>query len=416
MTNRNLQSVSKPKLRVVDLFAGCGGLTLGFHRAGFGSVAAVEHNRFAAATYGANFSDTHVFCGDIKEWAEGKLPEADVIIGGPPCQGFSNLNRKSKKAPDDRNDLWSAYVDVVAKIQPKIFLLENVDRFFTSAQLESLRDEQMPGGRLENYKIDAAIVRATDFGAAQLRKRTIVIGTRDDISQLRVPKGRVKKIRTVRKALKKVNQKVPTTDIQLPAGRVKQDPDGAMAGPFKTSELHLTRNYEDKSIERFEHIREGGNRFNLPDYLKSPCWIKHKSGAGDVMGRLHWDRPSVTIRTEFFKPEKGRYLHPEENRAITHREAALLQGFPEDFKWYGSKVEIARQIGNAVPVELATALASRIAKHLAKHCPVVEVPEEFTFEKADLGQVSADHLRRAVGRRVGAPRSPRTGSLSAAAL
>src|SRR5690606_27946388 len=95
------------------------------------------------------------------------------------------------------------------------------------------------------------------------------------------------------------------------------------------------------------------------EYL-APCWRNHRSGSGDVMGRLWWDRPSVTIRTEFFKPEKGRYLHPTEHRAITHFEAALIQGFPEDYKWFGSKTSIGRQIGNAVPIPLAKAIAESL--------------------------------------------------------
>src|SRR5690606_9118928 len=111
-----------------------------------------------------------------------------------------------------------------------------------------------------------------------------------------------------------------------------------VAGKYTAHELHITRKYTPLSRERFEHIPYGGNRFNLPDELKAPCWIKHTSGSADVMGRLVWDRPSVTIRTEFFKPEKGRYLHPEENRALSHLEAARLQGFPDTFEWCGPKL------------------------------------------------------------------------------
>jgi site-specific DNA-cytosine methylase len=103
----------------------------------------------------------------------------------------------------------------------------------------------------------------------------------------------------------------------------------------------LGRDYATESLERFGYIPEGGNRFNLPDRLKAPCWVNDKSGSGDVMGRMHWDKPSVTIRTEFFKPEKGDYLHPTEHRAITHLEAAKLQGFPDDRLWVGSKAAIA---------------------------------------------------------------------------
>ena len=114
------------------------------------------------------------------------------------------------------------------------------------------------------------------------------------------------------------------------------------------------------SLKRFASIPEKGNRFNLPDELLAPCWRKHRTGTADVMGRLHLDKPSVTIRTEFFKPEKGRYLHPTEDRAITHYEAALIQGFPENYQWVGTREEIARQNGNAVPIPLGKAIGRQL--------------------------------------------------------
>jgi DNA (cytosine-5)-methyltransferase 1 len=106
------------------------------------------------------------------------------------------------------------------------------------------------------------------------------------------------------------------------------------------------------------------NRFDIPDHLLARCWREHTSGSVDVMGRLSWDKPSVTIRTEFFKPEKGRYLHPTEHRALTHHEAARIQGFPDDYKWVGSKVSIARQIGNAVPIPLGRAIGQHLLQYL----------------------------------------------------
>ncbi|EUA26965.1 C-5 cytosine-specific DNA methylase family protein [Mycobacterium intracellulare 1956] len=117
------------------------------------------------------------------------------------------------------------------------------------------------------------------------------------------------------------------------------------------------------SLARYRAIPEGGNRKDLPDELLSPCWRDHRGGSGDVMGRLVWDKPAVTIRTEFWKPEKGRYLHPVAHRPITLFEGALLQGFPEDYLWCGSKADIGRQIGNAVPIGLAAAIGQHILNH-----------------------------------------------------
>ena len=151
----------------------------------------------------------------------------------------------------------------------------------------------------------------------------------------------------------------------------------SIPGPFSMEEIHFRRNPTAMSLERYSVIPPGGGRFDLmrerPDLLP-PCWRKKPKGTGDVMGRLEWEKPSVTIRTEFFKPEKGRYLHPEWHRTkksarvdrpITHREAALIQTFPPHYLWCGSKTQIARQIGNAVPPVLAGAIGRWIASQLS---------------------------------------------------
>jgi DNA (cytosine-5)-methyltransferase 1 len=352
-------------LRLVDLFAGCGGLTAGFHQTGrFRLVAAVEHDLSAAATYAANFGKDHVYWGDIEEWISGQLPAADVVTGGPPCQGFSNLGSRWNRDP--RNALWRRYVDALVRIEPKAFLLENVAGFAKSGQFDSLKRETYRSGKLRHYQLRYALVKATSFGAAQLRQRLIVIGTHRDLPVIEVPAGAVPENEwtTVQQVIGDLANSVYPDNTNLPP-LTAQFFDQAVGGIYKATDLDFARRYSDRSIKRFHHIPEGGNRFNLPDELKAPCWIGHESGSHDVLGRLRWNRPSVTIRTEFFKPEKGRYLHPVEHRAISHHEAARIQGFDDDFLWCGSKIEIARQIGNAVPVPLAEGLAAHIATALA---------------------------------------------------
>ncbi|MBO2461447.1 DNA cytosine methyltransferase [Actinomadura violacea] len=351
-------------LRVIDLFAGCGGLSQGFRETGlFTPVAAVEQDLFAAATYAANFGEDHVYWGDIAEWLKSEPPAADIVIGGPPCQGFSNLG--AKREDDERNELWDRYVETLTKVHPKVFVLENVDRFLKTRQFDALKAE-LDGGRLQDYEITPGILRATDFGAAQLRRRAIVIGTRKDLTPIPLPEPKISEADwlTVKSAFDGLTEEIPQHRTELPAGRTLQVFGREVPGKYMAHELHITRNYTTLSRKRFQRIPYGGNRFNLPDELKAPCWIKHTSGSGDVMGRLVWDRPSVTIRTEFFKPEKGRYLHPEQDRALSHLEAARLQGFPDTFEWCGPKLEIARQIGNAVPIALGRALARHIAQGL----------------------------------------------------
>ncbi|MGW6278753.1 DNA cytosine methyltransferase [Kribbella sp. NPDC055071] len=351
---------ARTPIRLLDLFAGAGGLTSGFHAATkrYEVIRAVESDVAAAASYAANFGVDHVYQGAIEDWlANESVPEVDVVIGGPPCQGFSLLGKRD--AMDKRNGLWAHYAETLSRATPKYFVLENVPAFFQSEQFEQLRESTSPGGLLEEYDFHAEVMNAADYGAAQIRKRVLVIGWHRDLKPpARLPKTHLGRHVPISKVLAKVSHSA--REIDLPEkfttafGR-------SMRGIFKTSDLHLSRRYEDLSLERFSYIPQGGNRFNLPDRLKAPCWLNHTSGSGDVMGRLHWDRPSVTIRTEFFKPEKGRYLHPSENRAITHLEAALIQGFPVGYKWCGSKVSIARQIGNAVPIKLGQAIGRAIS-------------------------------------------------------
>jgi DNA (cytosine-5)-methyltransferase 1 len=352
-----------PALRLLDLFAGCGGLTQGFKATGrFKPVGAVELDLAAAATYAVNHGK-HVFVGDIKEWLKGDIPAADVIVGGPPCQGFSNLG--SKDVQDPRNLLWEQYLATLRRVKPVYFVLENVVGFLKSPQFESLQRATRGNGRLKDYAVEPWILNAAHFGVPQARRRAIVIGRLRDLPPLGEPLGELGadrgSWRTVRQAIGDLSPIVD--DVLLPEARFEFQ-DQLLPGPFKTTELHLTRDVSKLSRRRFEAIPPGGNRTNLPDRLLAPCWRGHTTGSGDVMGRLHWDRPSVTIRTEFFKPEKGRYLHPTSHRPITHHEAARLQTFPDDYLWVGSKTSIGRQIGNAVPVGLARAVAQHLLNQM----------------------------------------------------
>jgi DNA (cytosine-5)-methyltransferase 1 len=388
-------------INVIDLFAGCGGLTQGFHefRPGpeattvspFRTVGAVEWDIAAASTYAANFADEaggsdHIFAGDIKNWPKEEVrADVDVILGGPPCQGFSGLGKGN--VDDPRNKLWREYMDVVNDFKPKLFVIENVDRFLRSTEFEALyAATEKPDGELRDYLLEKPrILNAADYGVPQARRRAIVLATRRDLIEAH-PDGRSLTYpepthrRTASNSMPKqldieglepwvpvstvfgrTPLETPTTSLPVrscsPLGR-------EMPGIFRTTELHIGRNPTPRSLERYRAIPPGGNRHDLPPYLSTENWMNHRTGSQDVMGRLHVDRPSVTIRTEFYKPEKGRYLHPVANRPITHYEAALLQGFPPDFRWCGSKIEIARQIGNAVPVGLARALAGEVYEYL----------------------------------------------------
>lgn len=349
-------------ITVLDLFAGAGGLTQGFYAASrrYVTKRAVEFEPAAAASFTATFGDK-VYSGPIQDWLiNEKVPEVDVVIGGPPCQGFSQLG---KQDPDDlRNQLWRPYAEALRRAKPKYFIVENVPAFGKSQQLQDFRDATDRDGIIGEYSFQWHVLNAADYGSPQSRKRAILIGHHKDLPFPGFPMPtHIGRHRTVRQALKGVISQVSET--KLPE-RTTQYAGRTFLGSFRTSELHLGRDYAELSLNRFVNIPVGGNRFDLPENLKAACWLNHKSGSGDVMGRMHWDKPSVTVRTEFFKPEKGRYLHPVEHRAITHLEAAKLQGFPDDRLWVGSKTAIAKQIGNAVPTDLGRAIATQLVKHL----------------------------------------------------
>jgi DNA (cytosine-5)-methyltransferase 1 len=180
------------------------------------------------------------------------------------------------------------------------------------------------------------VLNAANFGVPQSRRRAIIVGSR---------------------------VAVPALPEEITARRTVRDAIGDLPLVPTNVSWHVARNPRPMSIERYKCVPPGGNRFHLqrarPD-LTPACWKRKKTGSVDVFGRMEWDKPSPTIRTEFFKPEKGRYLHPEAHRPITIREAARLQTFPDGFLFIGSNVQVAKQIGNAVPVEFARRIGERV--------------------------------------------------------
>lgn len=337
--------------KVIDLFSGAGGLTLGFKWAGFEPILAVEKEEDFARTYAANFG-SHIACDDIVRLVqEGAIPRADVVVGGPPCQGFSNLT--GNRANDPRRHLWRYFMDIVERSRCSVFLVENVPNLLRSPEGRGIvrRAEEL-GYILSSESM--GILRASDFGVPQNRRRAFIIGSKYGPVALPMPTGeRV----TVRQALKGVPLVPRSTELPTPT-------DGSLV----SRQLHIGRNPTRTSLKRYKLIPPGGNRFDLqrkaPE-LTPGCWIRKTKGGTDLFGRLDWDQPArCTIRCEFYKPEKGRFLHPSEHRPITHFEAARLQTFPDDFRWCGTKIRIAIQIGNAVPPVLARALATQIKLHL----------------------------------------------------
>ncbi|TBN46774.1 DNA cytosine methyltransferase [Pseudomonas sp. BGI-2] len=349
------------KFRVIDLFSGAGGMTLGFTDerfcGGFECVLSVDNDAAAMRTHEQAYSAPAVV-GNIEDWLQTspEIPAADVVIGGPPCQGFSLLNKN--RTGDGRRALWEPYMDVVEQCGAKMFVMENVPELLRSSEFLDIQDRAISMG----FEMIFEVVNTADYGVAQTRKRLIIIGWKK-----RLVETPVLPIKT--------HSKNPD-DRFLPPWRTVKDVIADLPEPVGIQirecapplNLHFGRTPTEKSLARYKAVPPGGNRFDLqrnaPE-ITPACWIRKTSGGTDLFGRLWWDRPSVTIRTEFFKPEKGRYLHPEKHRPITHREAARIMGFPDDFPFQGTKIEIARQIGNAVPPLLAGAIAKVVLKVLS---------------------------------------------------
>jgi DNA (cytosine-5)-methyltransferase 1 len=360
-------------LMLVDLFAGCGGMTRGFEDSGaFRSVFAVEFDRDAAATYAANFGD-HVACGPIEDVAA--FPAADVVIGGPPCQGFSPLNREA--VGFERRGLWREYLRALEAIEPRAFVMENVPELLRSAEYAEFERRAEALG----FEVEGEILNAADFGVPQRRRRAIVIGTRAGAPPWPAPTHAGPEADPLPNPASFVAHRA-TKDAGLPAGDDGRAPwvtfrEAVEGLPLRPDgrRWHRPRRPRPESVRRYKAVpRDGGDRFAMQrnldraglGHLVPRCWREKPRGTTDVFGRLWWDRPALTIRTEFYKPEKGRYLHPSAHRPITVREAARLMSFPDDFVLPEDQAmtSVARQVGNAVPPLLARRIAESLAAAL----------------------------------------------------
>jgi DNA (cytosine-5)-methyltransferase 1 len=321
----------------IDLFAGAGGFTLGLARSGGErSSTAVDGDSDCAATLAVNFPEAGILCEDVREVAFDRT--YDVLAAGPPCQGFSTLNKR--RSGDDRNLLYSEILRCVEEVSPKIVVVENGARFLVTEKATALAAAL----RQRGYAVRSGVVNAADYGVPQRRLRALLTATR-------------------------IGAAPPWP--QPTHGPATSRPHRTVADAFALlSTVPDGRNWHRQhspatQLARIRSIREGGSRHDLPVDLMFSCW-RDLRGFNDVMGRLAWHKPAVTIRTEFFRPEKGRYLHPSEDRAITAREAARLQSFPDAFRFpeHQTLTSVGRQIGNAIPPRLAEAIGRSIAHRL----------------------------------------------------
>jgi DNA (cytosine-5)-methyltransferase 1 len=329
----------KNKHTVVDLFAGVGGLSLGFKENDFDLVFANDIDEDASKTFTYNHPKTKFFLGDVKELTENKIKrligntKVDVLVGGVPCQSFSMVGyrttKKEANLDDPRHYLFREFIRVAKILNPKIIIIENVKAILSSHK-GKIKDEIISKLKEIGYDVDYEILNAADFGNSQLRERAIFIG-----NKLGIPNNFPKKTHS------------PDNYVTI-------------AEIFSNIPLanHEPKQLSGKVLERVKLIKPGNNWKSLPIELQTGS--KH-SGA---YGRLDPNKPSRTLTTRFDTPPGGYVTHPIENRAITVREGARIQGFPDDFIFIGKRISQYRQVGNAVAVGMSRALAKSVKEML----------------------------------------------------
>lgn len=359
--------MSKPK--VVDLFCGAGGVTLGLKRAGWDVVVGCDNDAAAGRTYCANHPDVALIAGDLTHESTvydiaraTKGAKIDLVVICAPCQAFSAKN--ARRGSDHREQLVIQALSVVERLDPALVLFENVTGLATKSfrpVLDALRIELM---RLGYAFGGPAIHDASDLGVPQARRRCLMLAAKNqapidffDAQRLKFPAA------TVRDAIADL--------APLKSGEV--DPIDAM---------HRARLHRPVALERLRHIpHDGGSRDSLPDHLIVDCHRRAGDAFPDSYGRLSWDLPAPTLTGGCTDITRGRYAHPTQDRALTLREAARLQSFPDHYVFEGNSSQVAQQIGNAVPPRMIEIIGATLHSAL-ELCAQPVIEEETIYHVA----------------------------------
>lgn len=345
----------------VDLFAGAGGFSLAAIEAGFSIALAIENDPYAVKTYTSNVleydaaQNAKVLAHNILEYVPDTVreevlgnAECDLLLGGPPCQGFSTHRILDAGVNDPRNELVLAYFRFVKAFRPRVFLMENVPGILWERHktyLEKFYDE----GKKAGYRVyPPAVLDARDFGVPQRRKRVFILGVRDTENSQGLEWPPKATHSSPGKASPGQKIWVPCADVFKPA--------------VKGDENNIHMNHGTDLVNAFRKTPpNGGSRKDSGRVL--PCHKKH-DGHKDVYGRINPTEPAPTMTTACINPSKGRFVHPTEHHGITLRQAARIQSFPDSFTFVGGLTAAGRQIGNAVPVELGKYLIQHIKTYL----------------------------------------------------
>jgi len=365
------------KLKVIDLFAGCGGFSVGFEEAGYSIVKAVEFDKEIASSYCHNHPNTLMYAEDIGKIVDEEhfsRNETDLIIGGPPCQGFSmagaRIRGKNAFMNDPRNYLFRHYVNVVKIVRPKIFVFENVKGILSKDGGKIFHEIVNAFGNSDNfdgdrYYLHYKVCKAVEFGIPQRRERVILIGMLNNDFDIETifSQVRTSMVKSYPQFFDSVTLFDAISDIPSPSvdGVVKLNKANtnyqkSLRNKSGTTYNHIATKHNNLAIGRMGKVSTGQNWMVLDEEINSV-----HSGA---YGRLEWNSPTMTITTRFDTPAGGRFIHPEHNRTLTPREAARVQSFPDSFEFTGSKSSICKQIGNAVPPKLAFFIANVVKQLL----------------------------------------------------
>jgi len=348
--NSPMQSGNSEPIHTVDLFSGCGGLSLGAMEAcralgkSFLSVAAVDKDSSSLSVYERNFRSIQAYSNDITELVDGvigseptdnelaflgEVKVVDLLLAGPPCQGYSSLNNYTRQS-DERNILYERVARFAEIAKPKHVLIENIPT--VTCAKEGVVQSSVDLMRKLGYNVDSGVIDLSRIGVPQRRKRHVVVASisRTLIVEEVVEKYRVENQRSVKWAVGDLENEIPN-------------------GIFTSPTKHLVAN-----IRRIKYLHEN-DVYDLPNRLRPPCQRKDGHGYKSMYGRMKANEPSQTITTGFLSPGQGRFIHPTRLRTITPHEAARLQGFPDyfDFSEASTRSSLSRMIGNAAPMKLS---------------------------------------------------------------
>ncbi len=343
-------------ISVYDFFSGCGGTSQGFRNAGLNPVFALDFDREASATYKRNFLSTHFENRDIRYFRTKALEpildkyqgEPTLFCGCAPCQPFTRQNT-NKPEKDQRVNLLNSFSRFVQAYLPDYIFIENVPGFQKLKQDSPLHKFRSVLNKLE-YFHDVKIIAAQDYGVPQRRRRLVLIASR--LADIDFPEP--------------THGPEANTDYSSVREWIDDLPP-LQAGEEHSAVLnHRAAQLSELNLERIRNTPPEGDRSHWPEYLRLECHKRH-NGHTDVYGRMKWDSPASGLTTRCISLSNGRYGHPEQDRAISVREAACLQTFPREFEFYGSLNSQARQIGNAVPARLAEVIGQHFIEHWEQH-------------------------------------------------